>query len=414
MSLTTRAVVLLLGALVPALAASAEKRKRPGLYRLGPIYVTPRLQLKNAGVDTNVFQTARDPVRDDVVVLSPRLDGVVPVGRRLRITGLTYLELAYYRRQGEERSVDYYGEARAELELRPLTLFGGGGGGQFTQRFSIDVDERLPRQEAHAYAGATWRIGRRLSATAEGRADLVDFAAGVFRLGGDVERAMDRRTLAGSGQLRIQLTTLTAFLVSAEAREDFFFSQPRTFPRVRRSYRALGGFETAERAAVSGKLLAGVRQFPGTLADGSPPYLGPALAADLVLPVRGRVRLRAVAERDVLFASSLVEIGPVRYRNAFVLHRYQGEALVDLPLRLLVVVTGGVEESRYLLPYPYLSPRVLSDRVDRRWMAGASLVRRFGEGVRIGGHVTWTRRVSSLPLFSYEGVRYGLTAEVVP
>ena len=410
------AVALVAGLAVPlaALAAEDRPRQRPGRYRLGPLYVTPRLQLKNAGVDTNVFQTLQRPVRDEVVVLSPRLEGALPLGRRLRLTGLGLLETNYYRRQGEERSTDFYGEGRSELDLGPFTLFGGGGGGQFTQRFSIDVDERLKRQEKHGYAGLTWRLGNRLSATAQGRREIVTFAPGRFRLGGDVKEAMDRDTLAGTGQLRFALTPRTTLLASAEALEDRFFSQPRGGPRERESYRFLGGFELSSRAAVTGKLLAGVREFPGTLAQGSPPYRGPIVSADLTVPLRPHARLHGIAERDVLYASSVVELGPQRYRNAFVFTRYQGEALMDLPWGLLGLAAAGFEQSRYLLPYPYPNSFVLADRVDHRYTAGFSLVRRFGESVRLGGHVTWARRVSSLPFFSYQGVRYGLTAEVVP
>ncbi|HEX6737038.1 MAG TPA: outer membrane beta-barrel protein [Vicinamibacteria bacterium] len=400
--------------LAAAAAESRENRKRPGRYQLGPLYVTPRLQLKNAGVDTNVFQTLSHPVRDEVLVLSPRLEGALPVGRRLRLTGMGLLETNYYRRQGEQRSTDFYGEGRGELDLGPFTLFGGGGGGQFTQRFSIDVDERLKRQEKQGYAGATWRVTNRLSATAQGRREIVTFAPGTFRLGGDVKEAMDRDTLAGTGQLRFALTNRTTLLASAETLEDRFFSQPIGGPRVRDSYRFLGGFELSTRAAISGKLLAGLREFPGTLAQGSPPYRGPIVSADVAVPLRPRARLHGIAERDVLYASSVVELGPQRFRNAFVYTRYQGEALMDLPWGLLGLASAGFEQSRYLLPYPFPDKLTLADRVDHRYTAGFSLVRRLGESVRVGGHVGWARRVSSLPFFSYQGVRYGLTAEVVP
>jgi hypothetical protein len=399
---------------LPAGLSAAETRKRPGRYRLGPVYVTPHLQLKNAGVDTNVFQTLVRPTRDEVVVLSPRVEGAMPVGRRLRLTGLGLLEMNYYRRQGEERSNDFYGEGRSELDLGPFTFFGGGGGGQFTQRFSIDVDERLKRQEKHGYAGATWRLTRRLSATAQGRRERLTFAPGRFRLGGEVKASLDRDTLAGTGQLRFALTPRTTFVASAEALEDRFFSQPLGGPRERESYRYLAGFELNPRALFSGKLMAGLRDFPGTLAQGSPPYRGPILSADLTLPLRPRARLHGIAERDVLYASSLVDVGPLRYRNAFVFTRYNGEVLMDLPLGLLGLASAGFEQSRYLLPYPYPNRTVLADRVDHRYSAGFTLVRRFGETLRLGGHVNWARRVSSLPLFSYEGLRYGVTAEIVP
>jgi hypothetical protein len=408
-------VVALPLALAAAPARAEETRARPGKYRLGPFWLTPRVQLKDAGVDTNVFQTRDRPTRDTVAVVSPRVDGSMKIGRRLRATGFGFLDLNYYRRQDEESSTDFYGEGDATLDLGPFVLLGGGGGGQFSQRFSIDVDERLPRQEKHAYAGLRWQPSRRVSATATGRGEVFTFAAGTLRLGGAIKEAMDRNTLKGALELRYALTSKTTAVAAFEEQEDRFFSQPLDVPpRRRRSRRYLAGVELGARAAVSGKLLAGVRDYPGTLADGSPPYRGPVLAADLTLPVGERLRLRGVAERDVRYASSLVAIDRLRYRNAFVSARYEGHVLADLPLRLVGLASAGYEDARYLLPYPYPDPSVLADRRDHRYTAGFGLSRRFGDSVRIGGHVSWARRVSTLPLFSYEGLRYGLDAEVLP
>jgi hypothetical protein len=109
-----------------------------------------------------------------------------------------------------------------------------------------------------------------------------------------------------------------------------------------------------------------------------------------------------------------VDLGALRYRNAFVYERYLGQAAVPLALRLLLVASTGFESARYLLPYPYPDDLHLSPRIDHRWTGGLALTRRFSEQVVLGGHVTWARRVSSLPLFSYEGLTYGLTAEVLP
>ena len=176
----------------------------------------------------------------------------------------------------------------------------------------------------------------------------------------------------------------------------------------------LGGLEFGVRAFFSGHLLAGVREFPGTLAQGSPPYRGPVVSADLSWPLGPSAKIRLAAERDVLYASSLVDVGTLHYRNAYVYHRYLGEAVVNLPLQCLAFLSAGFEQSDYLLPYPYPNDTSLNERVDHRYMVGASLLRRLGDSVRVGGHVAWARRVSSLPLFSYEGLRYGLTAEVRP
>ena len=157
-----------------------------------------------------------------------------------------------------------------------------------------------------------------------------------------------------------------------------------------------------------------MREFPGTLAQGSPPYRGPVMAAELSVPL-GRLGLvRVIGERDVRFASNLVDLGALRYRNAFVYEKLQAEQLFGLPLRLVALLAGGVEQSRYLLPYPYLSRTFLVRRVDHRWTGRLAVARRFGDSMRIGGHLSWARRVSSLPLLSYEGLTYGLTAEVTP
>jgi hypothetical protein len=392
--------------------STAQERKQPGHYRLGPIHVTPRLQIKDAGVDTNVFQTLERPTRDEVVVFGPRVESVMAL-RRLRVTSLAFVEVNYFHREGEERFIDFYGDARAELDAGPLTFFAFGGGGQFHNRFSIDVDERLKRQEKRSYAGLTCRLGRRGSATVQGGNEVLTFAPSTFRLGGFVKEAMDRNSLVGTAQLRYAVTRKTTLVLSADALEDRFFSQPLDSPRVRQSYRYLAGVELGPRALVSGKLLLGMRQFPGTLAHGSPPYEGPVILADLTIPLRV-ARLRVQGDRDVQYAGSLVAVGLLRYRNAFVYDRYRGEASFGLPLGLVGVLSAGFEKARYLLPYPYPDAFHLQDRVDHRWMAGGGLARQFGDQVRVGAHVQWARRVSSLALFSYEGVRYGLSAEIIP
>ena len=349
-----------------------------------------------------------------MVVVAPQVEGTLPVGRRLRLTGLGQADLFYFRRQDDERSVDFAGEGRGELYVGSFTLFGGGGGGSFTQRFSIDVDDRLERQEKRGYAGATWQVTRRLSFTGQGTNEILTFAPGTFRLGGSVKEAMDRNTLAATGQVRFALTRRTTLLLSGEALEDRFFSQPSDLPPARQSYRFLGGLEFGGRSIFSGRVLAGLRDFPGTLDQGSPPYRGPVVSADLSMPLGRFARLRLLGERDVLYASSLVSVGTLRYRNAYVYNRYLGEVVVDLPLSCLASLQAGFERSDYLLPYPYPNDFSLNDRVDHRYAAGASLLRRIGDSLRVGGHVAWARRVSSLPLFSYEGLRYGLTAEVRP
>jgi len=394
------------------IGVTTERKKRPR-HKVGPIYVNPQIRVAS-GIDTNVFQSFAEPTRDAVTILSPHVDGVLPVGRRLYITGGGGMDVFYYRRQDDERSVDFFGEGRAELTLGPVVLYGGGGGGQFTQRFSIDVDDRIKRQEKRGYGGLTWNVTRRLSLTGQGMGEVFTFAPGEFRLGGDIKEALDRNTLTAAGQLRFALTRRTTLVGSAERIEDRFFSQPPSFPRERESQRYMGGFEFSGRGLLLGRLLVGRRIYAGTVAEGTPPYKGPVVSADVALPVGSRVRFHALADRDVVYASSLVEVQTLRYRNAFIYERALGEMIVDLPFALIAAVNAGFESAEYLLPLPYPDQFHLAMRVDHRWTLGGALYRRVGDNVRIGGNVLWARRVSNLQTFSYQGVRYGFVAEYRP
>jgi hypothetical protein len=400
----------LVASAVPAIAAEREKKKRPGRFRVGPIYLTPKLQLKNAGVDTNVFNQRTDEIADTSVVLSPTVLAAWPIGRRLRLTGESHVDLNYFRRQSSERSTDFGGEGRAEVDVSRFTFFGAGGGGQSRQRFSIDVDQRVLRHERWASTGVTIAATRRVSATIFGTGHVYEYGSFLVR-GVNIKENLDRNDLTGTAQIRYVLSRRTTLVGSADAIEDRFLQQPRAISRVSRSYRYLGGFEFGEKALIRGKLLAGIREFPAS--PSAPSYRGPALATSLTLPLLHYGLGTILAERDIYFAfTPTTRLGGDRSRNTYVSTRFSGEAAVVLPFALFGRANFGFEEAKYLLPY--LVEGAFDRRVDHLWTAGASVLRSFRAGIRIGGTVQWGRRVSSFPAFSYEGLRYGVQAELVP
>ncbi len=416
--------------LTPAQAADTTPRARPGRYKFGPLYLTPKIELKNAGVDTNVFNRQSGAIPDTQIVVSPGVQAALPIGRRLRLTGQGFLDLNYFRRQGSERSTDRAGDGRAEFDLGPLTFFGAGGGGQYKQRFSLDIDERLLRQERWVLAGARAKLGRRLSLTGTGTSRVYRFGTSLLR-GTEPREALDRNSLSASLEARLALTHLTTLMVSAEGIEDRFLSvglsaRPEVTTggrstgfgigaadsRRAQSFRYLGGFEFGQRAFINGKVLAGYREFPGTAGQTAPAYRGPALSIGATLPVLRLGRLTVNAERDVNFAVSTRAGREERFRNTYVSSRYSGQFSFELPLDLAGRLTAGYEQLRYVFP-DLLATGPLR-RVDNLYTLGGSLLRRLGDSVRIGGAVAWVRRVSTLESGSYEGLRYGLQAEVIP
>jgi hypothetical protein len=399
-----------ISAVSSATAAEKDKKKRPGRFRVGPLYLTPKIQLKNAGVDTNVFNQRTGEIADTSAVLSPTVLIAWPVRRRLRLTGETHVDLNYFRRQSSQRSTDFGGEGRAEVDVGPLTLFGAGGGGQSRQRFSIDLDQRVLRHERWGSTGLTLTPTTRVSATVFGMGRVYEYASLIVG-GANVKERLDRNELTGTVQLRYAITPRTTLVGSVDAIEDRFLRQFRAVSRVSRSYRYMGGFEFGEKAFLHGKLMAGIREFPAS--PSAPSYRGPSLATSVSFPVLHYGLATAVADRDVYFAlTPTTSLGPERFRNTYVSTRFGGDVLVDLPFALIGRGNFGFEEAKYLLPYPV--GRTFGSRVDHLWTAGASLLRSFRAGIRVGGTMQWGRRVSSFPAFSYQGLRYGVQAELVP
>jgi hypothetical protein len=396
---------------LPVGAADREKKKRLGRFRVGPVYLTPKLQLKNAGVDTNVFNRRADEIADTSVVLSPTVLAAWPIGRRLRLTGESHVDLNYFRHQSSERSTDFGGEGRVEVDINRFTFFGAGGGGQSRQRFSIDLDQRVLRHERWGSTGVTVAATRRVSATVFGTGHVYEYGSFVVR-GANVKESLDRNELTGTAQVRYVLSRRTTLVGSADTIEDRFLRQPRADSRVSRSYRYLGGFEFGGRALFRGKLLAGIREFPAS--PSAPSYRGPALATSLTLPLFHYGLGRVVAERDIYFAlfPTTTTLGPDLFRNTYVSTRFGGEAAVELPFALFGRANFGFEEAKYLLPY--LVEGAFGRRVDHLWTAGASVLRSFRAGIRVGGTIQWARRVSTFPVLSYQGLRYGVQAELVP
>jgi len=391
-------------------AERVEDSKRPGRYKVGPVYLTPSVELRRAGVDTNVNAVQARAIPDASLAVRPALAGALHVGRRLRLTGDGYLDLNYYRRLQTERSTDFGGEGRAELDLGSFTLFGGGGGLQAKQRFSIDFDQRILHQQKWAVAGVEVGLTRRLSATLSGTGRIHRFGD-TLAGDGSVNEALDRNEFTTGVQGRFALTRQTGFLASAEGIEDRFLRPSGAGPRQVRSFRYLGGLDFGRRAIVNGKVLAGLREFPGTR-GGAPAYRGPALAVSASAPLARFGRLVLEVERDVFYSAVLVETPVDRLRNSYVSNRFRAQASVGLPFDLIGRGWFGLERARYLLPYR--QGDAFLRRVDVLWSSGGAVLRLFGDSTRVGVAVDWTRHLSNVPGAPYDALRYGLQAQFTP
>ena len=109
-----------------AASQSADEVRRNARGHVGPLYVTPGIQVKELGVDSNVFNEAVEPKSDFTATVAPKLDLALFVARRALLTAAVATDLVWYNRYETERSVDPQATVRAELYLHRLTLFARG------------------------------------------------------------------------------------------------------------------------------------------------------------------------------------------------------------------------------------------------------------------------------------------------
>lgn len=400
-------------ALLVTSPASAAGAKRPGPLRVGPVFLTPSLRL-SAGIDTNVFNEQVDPVPDTGFVLTPTVAFRTRLGRRLSVYGEGLLGINYFAQQAGERFTNRSGAVAGDYQLGRLTLSAGASGGQFRDRFSILVDERALRNEERYFAGGRLTLSPRLTATGEVRHEIFRFGSIGGPAPAELRDALDRDSDIVRLGLERRLTRKTKALAQFEDAEDRFRVPLTDGSQSVPSRRLVVGVETDRRAAVSGRLVAGVRRFPGV---GAPEYTGPVFTVAASVPLE-IVRIGLTAQRDVYYAvqtGDIVALGlpaTAGQRNLYVLRSYRLDVSGALPADLLLSGFVGLERGRALLPEALGT--IEFRRGDRRVSFGARLLRRFGDAISAGGFVEHAQRLSNAPGFSYEGWRCGLEANLTP
>jgi hypothetical protein len=406
------AVVFLAAGAVSAGAQDTRTEPPKGRFRVGLIRITPKLELKNAGRDTNVLLDPASGVADSSIAVRGGTDAFFPVGRRGRLFAKGWLDWSYYRSLKTERSTDPGGEGRAEFDFGPWTVFGGGGALRARQLFSIDLDARVLREEHFASAGAQWRFSSRafLSGRIEQRRYRYDPDRRLSSAG-LAAATLDRDAITTGLALRYRLTSMTTAVARTEVLDDAFtLALPRS--GTTRSFRHLAGVELGPKALLSGYLLAGIRESPAGSRGTLPAYRGPALSAELAYPFLRRARLVANAQRELFVSATQVVSAEERGRNAYVFTSARGAFDVFLPMDLFGRFSVGWDRARYLLPLPVGDVSMI--RVDQFHTVGGALFRQLSDTLRVGVTMTRYRRTSSIPGLSYRRWVYGLSAEFVP
>jgi hypothetical protein len=380
-------------------------RSKYGSMRLGPFYLSLSAPFA-VGVDNNVYN-APEGTSDQSASITPTLKVVLPLIRRARIRGSGGIVPQYFHRERSQRYTDLFGDVRGEVDLGPLTAYGGIGGGRYRQRFTLEIDDRLLRHQKSHIFGATLHLGKRVTVSGSQSTVTATFDPEASVDGRPVSQSLDRRSVTRRAELSVPLTRKTSLLPFVELIEDRFLqASPGLKPTVD-SQRYGAALSFSELAFLTGTLAAGVRHFGAS--EGVTPYNGPFLSVSLTSPFVIRTRLVVSANRDVTYSGLAPSSGTIR--NTYVISAYRSEVLFELPLKLQGRLFGGYLESRYLAPEPGVSDPVARPRRDHGWIEGGALLRHLGRHLSLGVRVQHENRTSSVAARAYDAMAYGLAGE---
>jgi len=382
---------------------------RPGLWRLGALYVTPKLRIGTLGLDSNVFYTPTERQTDFTASGGPGLELVLPMGSlRLRLEGSA--DYLYFARTESQRR--WGGDARAQLEWAQGRV-AANAERAFARTFSrpsFEVDRRVLQDQWATRGSFALRIAGGLTAKVQASQieneakDAADF------LGADIESALSRDETRFGGEIKQAVTPKTSLVAGGDQQVDRF---PVDATRDADSNRAYGGFEIESQTRLNGRAVGGIRFYrPRHTSRGSDlrePY------ADVSLSYRfgPRTELGARYNRDLTISTFEPTSGPPTLSHESYELRFQ----MGLPARLDLQLFGA--HTRLTSFAPVTVERTSGTvetavRDDRVWQGGADLGFRFRSHYRLGFAATYTDRRSTFDDFGIEGLLFGATLKYLP
>src|SRR5262245_6777137 len=379
-------------------ASHVDEVRKESRMQLGPFYITPKLLLKNVGVDTNVFNQAVNPKSDFMFTLAPQADIAIPFSRRGLLTTNVGSDLVYYATYDSERSIDPFVHARGEAYAQRLTFFADESYLNTRQRPNYEIDIRSRHLENDAQAGVDLRVTPKLSFQVAGRRAITEYDADAIFDGTSLQQTLNRTTTGAVGAVRFHATALTTFAVKGDSLQDEFTYSPE---RNSRSYRVMPGVEFKPRALVSGYAWVGYREFTPVHPEVLPAFSG--LVADLGLSytLLGSTTFGVSYRRDLTYSYEV--------DNPFFVDNSVG-ASVRRALGGRFDAIASVDRHIYDYVQLLTLPPAAFDRTDTTWVYGANVGYRIRHQARIGFGVNYYQRESTTArLVQYDGLRFGAT-----
>lgn len=398
-------MIVMLCATTDVAAQTIAEVRNDARLNVGPFYVTPTIQLKELGWDSNVFNEATENrLSDFMMVLSPAAKVWLPVARRALIGGTGGVDALWYAKYKNQRGLNPFGSLNGDLYLGRLTLSGGYDYLRTRQRVNDEVDLRARRIEGTAKVNIEYRVKPKFSLGLAGDRHTTAFDEQAIFQGQSLKRSLDRISGGGSVIARYTLTPLTTVRMTVSRFGDRFQFAPE---RDSDSWSAMSGVEFKPRAMIQGSAEVGFRWFLPKEGSPLPVYRGLATNARLGYTMLGSTKLVASWSRGLAYSFDTT--------TPYFIDQRVGLSVQRAFARRFDIL-GSTERHGYdyrarvgAVP-PDLIDALRQKRSDVTWNSAASVGYEVVRGGRLGAGVNyWVRRSSTKTIPDYERLQYTIT-----
>jgi hypothetical protein len=375
-------------------SAQQAEPEPPGRWQAGMLHVTPLVEVRDIGIDTNLFNEAVDPKSDFTFVASPQAKASVgfPVGR---LTFGSQVDLVYFQRYDTERSVNTNTNLGFELPINRLQLRGVASYLNARRRQNSEIDARVRGTEADVVLGGAVQVSGVTTLGLEVRGTRIAYNGDPVFDGEHLPSRLDRDETRLRTSFRYSVTPLTTLVAHTDLERWRFGLSPL---RDANSFRVFPGVEFDASALLSGRAYLGYRMFD-SLDPTLPTFKGLVGSLDLTYTLREATRLSIIFDRDLTYSYR-------RDRPYYLLTSWTGSVRQKLGSGMEVEARGGVET----LDYSVASDGTSISPPEDVYRYGVRLSYALGQNSRILVNLAHRNRTSSIDRRNYQALQAGVSA----
>ena len=303
-SLRRAVTVAFFAVLAMASVARAQEQEpaKDGRFITGPLAWTPTFELRDAGIDSNVFNTPTEAKEDVTATARSQVDSVLKLGL-MRATTVGSLAYNYFEQYTSQRGLNRRVATHLEVPTMRFSPDLSASWARVKERSGNEIDIRTPRTDLAYAGGLQARLTSKLSIIATAGRQKSTYDNGFTFHDTEIARQLNRESTMGTVTARVTLTPLTSLFVDATAAHDSFPFRPAA---ATDNGRIDARFEFAPDAVIRGAASVGYHSmqpyYRQTARSSSAAFSGITSSIDLGYTLLGVTRFTGRFSRDANYS----------------------------------------------------------------------------------------------------------------